>query len=195
MAAVLDPVSDVFLRFRVPASLAEDLLLSIEAARSALTAEVEQVPWDEPWPEAAPLPSVAAARMFSVRARRVPAWVGFLKLLEDFVLTWDGVPGRRKPSGHAIFARDGWRCMAPGCTSRRHLEDHHVTYRSQGGGDELANRVCLCRFHHQRGEHGGLLRCRGRAPIGLSWRLGRRELAREFRNERSVDKLQRHGQG
>jgi len=187
MMAALEPVSDVFLRFRVPDSLAEDLLLSIEAARSALTAEVEQVPWDEPWPEAAPLPSVAAARMFSVRARRVPAWVGLLKLIEDFVLTWDSNAGRRMPSGQAVFARDGWRCMAPGCTSRRHLEDHHVTYRSQGGGNELANRVCLCRFHHQRGEHGGLLRCRGRAPLGLSWRLGRCELAQEFLNERSVD--------
>jgi len=185
MAAALDPVSSVFLRFRIPASLSEDLLLSIEAARSALTAAVEQVPWDEPWPEAAPLPSVAAARTFSVRARRVPAWVGLLKLLEDFVLTWDGAAGRqRKSSGHAVFARDGWRCMAPGCTSRRHLENHHVTYRSHGGGDDLANRVCLCRFHHQRGEHGGLLSCRGRAPLALSWQLGRRELAQTFRNER-----------
>lgn len=34
-------------------------------------------------------PSLGAAREFAKRSRRVPAWVGLLGLLEDFVLTWD----------------------------------------------------------------------------------------------------------
>ena len=62
--------------------------------------------------------------------------------------------------------------MAPGCTSRAHLELHHVIYRSRGGGDEGWNIVTLCRFHHQRGEHGDLARLVGRAPLDLIWRLG-----------------------
>jgi 5-methylcytosine-specific restriction endonuclease McrA len=76
--------------------------------------------------------------------------------------------------------------MAPGCTSRRNLEDHHVVYRSRGGRNDLSNRICLCRFHHQRGEHGDLAACRGRAPLGLLWRLGKRKVATWYRNERRV---------
>jgi hypothetical protein len=125
--------------------------------------------------------------MFSIRCRRVPAWVGLLSLLEDFVATWDCGGAMPRRPGDEIYVRDGWRCTAPGCTSRRHLEDHHLRYRSQGGGDDLANRVCLCRFHHQRGEHGGLASCRGNAPTGVVWRLGRRDGAPAFyRNERLI---------
>jgi 5-methylcytosine-specific restriction endonuclease McrA len=121
----------------------------------------------------------------------VPAWVGLLALLEDFVLTWDpekrgadtGIPKR---PGDPVYARSGWRCAAPGCTSRKNLDDHHVVYRSRRGSDALANRACLCRFHHQRGEHGELASCRGKAPLGILWRLGRKELAVWYCNERRV---------
>ena len=92
----------------------------------------------------------------------------------------------RRP-GDEIYIRDGWRCTAPGCTSRRNLEDHHIRYRSRGGDDDPANRICLCRFHHQRGEHGGLASCRGRAPTGVVWRLGRKDAAPTwYRNERRI---------
>jgi len=73
--------------------------------------------------------------------------------------------------------------MAPGCTSRRNLQEHHVSYRSQGGSDELDNRLCLCAFHHQRGEHGELASCRGLAPLGIEWSLGRGGRGGLFRNE------------
>ncbi|HEU4400678.1 MAG TPA: HNH endonuclease signature motif containing protein, partial [Candidatus Polarisedimenticolia bacterium] len=66
------------------------------------------------------------------------------------------------------------------------LEDHHVVYRSRQGPDDLSNRACLCRFHHQRGEHGDLASCRGTAPLGILWRLGRKDLSSWYRNERSV---------
>jgi len=57
--------------------------------------------------------------------------------------------------------------------------------RSRGGTDDLSNRTCLCRFHHQRGEHGGLLAWRrGAAPLGLWWRMGRDGIGGRFRNER-----------
>jgi hypothetical protein len=108
---------------------------------------------------------------------RMPQWYGLLMLLMDFVETWDESPERESAP---IYERDGYRCMAPGCTSRRNLEDHHVLYRSRGGGHEQDNRISLCRFHHQRGEHGGLTTCRGRAPLGVVWKLGR---SGGYRNE------------
>ena len=126
--------------------------------------------------------------MFSARGRAVPSWVGLLALLEDFVDTWD-LPGA-SPSRRAddVYSREGWRCFAPGCTSRRNLEDHHLKYRSRGGDAKAPdNRTCLCGFHHRRGEHGDLARCRGQAPLGVLWRLGRKEVGVWFRNERRLD--------
>jgi hypothetical protein len=62
----------------------------------------------------------------------------------------------------------------PGCSSYRNLHDHHIVYRSKGGPDELWNRTTLCACHHQRGVHGGLVRCTGSAPEGLRFELGLR---------------------
>jgi hypothetical protein len=131
-------------------------------------------------------PALLAARTFSIRCRRIPAWVGLLALIEDFVATWDPDERADDVPDDPILVRDGWRCAAPGCSSRRNLEVHHVHYRSRGGGDEEWNRVCLCRFHHQRGEHGGLARCAGRAPLDLTWRLGAGEVASWYRNDRRL---------
>lgn len=147
--------------------------------------------------EGAPLPSERIThRMIGACDGAPPGWVGLLALLEGFVATWDpparaasaaGVAAARKRRSEEVYARDGWRCSAPGCTSRRNLEDHHIVYRSRGGGDDLRNRTCLCRFHHRMGEHGGLARCRGAAPLGIVWRLGRAGLpadaAEWYRNE------------
>jgi hypothetical protein len=204
------PGPDVFLRLRLPDDLAADFVGAIEAARLELSGRADAVPWDAPWPEADPAPSVAAARTFSTRSRRVPAWVGLLALLEDFARTWDPVgdeaaAGRAAPRasgaaaaratprrpGDAVYIRDGWRCTAPACTSMRNLEDHHIRYRSRGGSDNPSNRTCLCRFHHQRGEHGGLASCTGSAPLGITWRLGSPDLATWYRNERRIEAADR----
>jgi hypothetical protein len=106
-----------------------------------------------------------------------------MTLLEEFVAVWDVDHGDRRPAQQATYVKAGWRCMAPGCSSRRNLEEHHVIYRSQGGGNQAANLVCLCRFHHQMGEHDGRMRVRGRAPLGLIWSLGRGGRGGLFRNE------------
>jgi hypothetical protein len=145
-------------------------------AEPANAAFVDAAPADTAPADAGAPASWLAARMFSIRCRRLPSWVGLLSLIEEFVDTWDDEDGMPRRPGDEIYVRDGWRCTAPGCTSRRNLEDHHLRYRSRGGDDDPANRICLCRFHHQRGEHGGLASCRGRAPIGVVWRLGRRDL-------------------
>jgi hypothetical protein len=79
---------------------------------------------------------------------------------------------RKVPPEHRVFARDGWRCTAPGCTSYRNLHDHHIRFRSAGGSDDLANRTTLCAWHHLRGVHAGVVRCTGQAPHGLRFELG-----------------------
>ena len=205
-ATALIPEPDVFLRLTLPDDLAGRFLAAVETSRRQLTEQVEPIPWDVDWPvddhspdgtpspgdntspgpAAAATPALLAARTFSIRCRRIPAWVGLLALIEDFVATWDPDERADDVPDDPVLVRDGWRCVAPGCSSRRNLEVHHVLYRSRGGGDEEWNRVCLCRFHHQRGEHGGLARCTGRAPLGLTWRLGAGEIASWYRNERRI---------
>jgi len=120
---------------------------------------------------------------FGGTSGKVPEWVGLLALLEEFIETWDVDLAGRRPSAQRIYVRDGWRCMAPGCTSRKNLEVHHVVYRSQDGADRDENLVCLCRFHHQMGEHGLLARVQGEAPLGLVWSLGRNGCGGRFKNE------------
>jgi hypothetical protein len=177
---------DVFLRLRLPNDLASRFLGAIETARNALTVLVDEVPWHEPWPEPDAPSSVLLARTFSTRCRRVPAWVGLFSLLEEYTATWDDPAQSPRRAGDAVYTRAGWRCTAPGCTSRRNLEDHHVIYRSRGGDSALDNRICLCRFHHKLGEHGALASCTGKAPLGILWRLGKEEIGRWYRNERAV---------
>ncbi|UCF66204.1 MAG: HNH endonuclease, partial [Acidobacteriota bacterium] len=91
---------------------------------------------------------------------------------------------RRAEDG--IYERDGWCCQAPGCSSRQHLEAHHIRYRSHGGDDDDANRLTLCRFHHQRGEHGGLLSVTGLAPLEVTFVLGRNGRGGTYRNEKRL---------
>jgi hypothetical protein len=76
--------------------------------------------------------------------------------------------------------------VAPGCTSRRGLKAHHLHYRSRGGLDDEWNLATRCGWHHRAGEHGTLLRVKGEAPLGLTFRLGRPGCHRWFRNERRV---------
>jgi hypothetical protein len=196
----LSTAPDVFLRLSLPGPLAADFAAAIEAQRRALETLSASIPWYEPGPDPdgpAPGPTVApsllAARTFSIRCRRVPSWVGLLALLEDFAATWDAVDGSDLRPQDAVFVRDGWRCTAPGCTSRRNLEDHHIVYRSRGGSDEVSNRSTLCRFHHQRGEHGGLASCRGEAPVEIVWHLGREGLGGRYMNERRLPWLAKPG--
>ena len=54
------------------------------------------------------------------------------------------------------------------------------------------NQIALCKFHHQQGEHGGLARVRGRAPLDLTWRLGTPDLASWWKNERRIDPQDGH---
>ena len=103
---------------------------------------------------------------------RLPTSGEALGVMLDHVLSTWGVLDGKLAARHKVFARDGWRCAVPGCTSMQNLHDHHVRFRSAGGSDALDNRITLCAFHHLRGVHAGLLRCVGRAPGGLLWEMG-----------------------
>jgi hypothetical protein len=96
----------------------------------------------------------------------------FARGLEDLLHhardTWRGLPAHRDP----VFARDGWRCAVPACTARRALHDHHVVFRSAGGGNGRENRIAICAAHHLRGLHAGAVRASGTAPDALVWELG-----------------------
>jgi hypothetical protein len=103
---------------------------------------------------------------------------GLESLLLHVKAEWEGQPRHRDP----IFARDGWRCAVPVCTARQQLHDHHLVFRSRGGGNERENRITLCAWHHLRGVHAGRVRAEGEAPDAITWeigvRAGRRPLLR-----------------
>ena len=109
-----------------------------------------------------------------------------LAVLEEWVLTHDAPEAEPHRCTLHIFERDGYRCMAPGCTSRARLQVHHLEHRARGGGQVDENLHVLCYFHHMQGEHGGLARVRGRAPLDVVWRFGAENLGEWFRNERRL---------
>ena len=96
-----------------------------------------------------------------------------LKVMMEHVLDEWGADAKVKRE-HRIMERDGWRCLVPGCTSRRSLHVHHLVPRSEGGGDEESNLITLCAFHHLRGVHGGTVEITGKAPDDLLFKLGTR---------------------
>ena len=73
---------------------------------------------------------------------------------------------------HRVFERDGWRCQAPGCFSRRNLQAHHIQFRSHGGSDDQENLVTICWSCHLHGIHERRLKVTGKAPDGLTWEVG-----------------------
>ncbi|MBI1951700.1 MAG: DUF222 domain-containing protein [Acidobacteria bacterium] len=134
-------------------------------------------------------PDVAGLWHLAVRACREAAgthlreWECLLIFIQEMRDTWEN-PGdsdwRRR---YRILERDGWRCKVPGCTSRSHLNAHHIIFRSHQGDNDEGNLVTLC-GHHQAGIHQRRVRCSGRAPDALWWELGARPdgppLARYF---------------
>ncbi len=91
-------------------------------------------------------------------------------LARHFVETWGPLVKRRISLSRAIQERDGGWCKIPGC-SRPSAQDHHLVFRSHGGGNGPENQVAVCAPHHLRGIHGGLIRVSGTAPDHLVWEL------------------------
>lgn len=97
-----------------------------------------------------------------------PRWLALERMLEAVLTQWKSQPRHRDP----VFARDGFRCTAPACSSHNNLHDHHVIPRSAGGTNDMWNRTTLCAWHHLRAVHGGLARAVGKAPGAIEWELG-----------------------
>jgi hypothetical protein len=67
-----------------------------------------------------------------------------------------------------VWARDQGRCQVPGCRSSRHLEVHHIVFRSHGGDHSPERLVLLCDGHHTA-LHEGKLTITGTAPDKLEF--------------------------
>ncbi len=80
---------------------------------------------------------------------------------------------KRRLSRHKVIERDGLKCMIPGCSSRARLNDHHIKYRSHGGGDELPNNTSACNAHHKHCIHDNhYITVSGTAPDNLTIAMG-----------------------
>src|SRR5262249_3179640 len=97
-----------------------------------------------------------------------PRWTAFERLLQHVITYWESMPRHPDP----VFARDGWRCTVPACSSRRSLHDHHVRFRSRGGDNRRDNRTAVCAAHHLHGIHDGTIAATGTAPDAIEWQLG-----------------------
>ncbi|HXC52890.1 MAG TPA: HNH endonuclease signature motif containing protein [Candidatus Limnocylindrales bacterium] len=109
--------------------------------------------------------SLAEQTMLALRRGGESRGSAFERMVAQALLEWMSAPKHRDP----VFERDGWRCAVPGCRSRRNLHDHHVLFRSLGGGNAQGNRITVCASHHLHGLHAGRIRARGRAPLGIVW--------------------------
>ena len=185
--ALASPIEDDVLRLTLPEDVAHGFLATIEARRRALESAGLRLGAGPEAPETSE-PSERRPRA------PLPGWVALLTLIDEFVETWDDPRLVPKRPGDPTYQRDGYRCAAPGCTSRQGLEEHHVVYRSHGGSDAESNRVTICGFHHKQGEHGGQMRVTGEAPLGLLWGLGTPDTPELFRNERRLASRSRFAQ-
>jgi len=104
----------------------------------------------------------------ALRWPKAARWMIFERMTALALLEWKSAPKHCDP----VFERDGWRCAVPACSSRQNLHDHHVVFRSHGGGNGRDNRVTVCAAHHLHGIHAGVVRVEGKAPDGLLWELG-----------------------
>jgi hypothetical protein len=81
------------------------------------------------------------------------------------VLLTDGIdvtrvahPGRYRPAvlDTAVFERDRYMCVRPGCGATHRLEVHHYRVdHAKGGATAYWNLATLCRFDHDLVTHGG----------------------------------------
>ena len=120
--------------------------------------------------------AIACARAVSAgEARRISDGEALAMMANHFVRVWAEHVVRQRagigPERLRVLDRTGGLCAVPGC-SRPAQHEHHVTYRSRGGGEEASNRVAVCDRCHLMGIHGGLMSVTGRAGERLVWRLG-----------------------
>jgi hypothetical protein len=155
-----------------PPPAGHDIAADVAAVERQMRARSEWSPADTDISFTGPASVVALLQRAIGAFRRPgdPRWAAFERLLQHVAGEWEAQPKHRDP----IFDREGWRCAVPACTARRNLHDHHLLFRSHGGGNERENRIAVCAWHHLRALHAGLVRASGTAPAGVRWELGLR---------------------
>jgi hypothetical protein len=191
------PGDNVFLELRLRRPLAETVVAAIDEWTQRVTQVAVELEFGDA--NAAALDSihtmaaVRMARLYAGRGKRPPQWVGFFAFLEQAVRTWDDPRAHTRHAAERTYRKAGFTCMAPGCTRRCGLEQHHILYGNGQRIHEPWNLICLCRGHHQLGQHAGFAAFSGRAPLEVLCRLGRPEYATWFMNERKIDPPLRDG--
>jgi hypothetical protein len=119
----------------------------------------------------------AAQAHFEARGEAISAGEALARMADHFLEVWapfvvDGF-GQMPRSRREVLSRHGGLCAVPGC-SRAAEHEHHVEFRSRGGGENPANRIAICDAHHLRGIHAGRLDVSGEGGVRLFWRIGPR---------------------
>jgi hypothetical protein len=102
----------------------------------------------------------------------LPDWAVATLVVTAAVREWDAQDREYRATEFRILERDNYRCQVPGCSARRHLEVHHIIFRSHQGPDADWNLITLCHAHHHHAVHTNTVRVRGRAPHALVWEMG-----------------------
>jgi HNH endonuclease len=102
----------------------------------------------------------------------LPTWALVTLLVEAAMSEWCKVDTRSR-SNYPIHEREEWRCQAPGCSARRHLEVHHIIFKARGGSDDPENLVTICHGHHRLIHDDEIISVTGKAPSDLLWNMGR----------------------
>ena len=161
----LSPAARVQIRaHRIAATGAVAECQSVSAAQQALEVSDAEIRFTGPTSVVALLRDVLDA----FAKPDEPRWIGLERLLRHVITHWESTPRHHDP----VFARDGWRCTVPACSSRRNLHDHHIRFRSRGGDNARDNRTTVCAAHHLHGIHDATIAAFGPAPHAIEWRLG-----------------------
>ena len=118
--------------------------------------------------------AITTARRFSAEQEEdADADEALEAMAKLFISVWTvHLAGRsRSKKRERVIGRTRGICAVPGC--RRAVDHvHHITLRSQHGGNDETNLVGLCESCHQRGVHRGRITVTGKAGELLTWKLG-----------------------
>jgi 5-methylcytosine-specific restriction endonuclease McrA len=92
-----------------------------------------------------------AAEVVTNSGRRAVDAASTEAALENAVIHDEGTNRHAIPPGlrQKVFARDGYRCQAPGCDRTLFLEVHHKVPRERGGTNQIDNLTTLCSRCHR----------------------------------------------
>ena len=115
----------------------------------------------------------SAQRQFLALGEEIGRGEAQARIADYFAKVWE-IPLKRAEWRNKwqkeVLLRHGGLCAVPGCT-RPARDLHHIIFRSKGGPDVAVNCLAVCKFHHKRCIHKGLLIVRGRGGERLVWQF------------------------